>query len=121
MNKVQTGDPIQIRASTWNSFIDAAEYVKNLQADQSGGALKNGVHNGVVLLKNEEGILFSRFSAMAITDVLIRPDANEMEFAGKCPAFIGRKMTDAYEGYPYAVLLGPCSSAWGDSGTGEHT
>ena len=40
MNKVQTGDPIQIRASTWNSFIDAAEYVKNLQADQSGGALK---------------------------------------------------------------------------------
>ena len=107
MNKVQTGDPIQIRASTWNSFIDAAEYVKNLQADQSGGALKNGVHNGVVLLKNEEGILFSRFSAMVITDVLIRPDANEMEFAGKCPAFIGRKMTDAYEGYPYAVLLEP--------------
>ena len=92
MNKVQTGDPIQIRASTWNSFIDAAEYVKNLQADQSGGVLKNGVHNGVVLLKNEEGILFSRFSAMVITDVLIRPDANEMEFAGKCPAFIGRKM-----------------------------
>ena len=42
MNKVQTGDPIQIKASTWNSFIDAAEYVKNLQSDQGGGPLRNG-------------------------------------------------------------------------------
>jgi len=51
--------------------------------------------------------LFPRFSAMAITDVLIRPDANEPEFTGKCPAFLGRKVTNAYEEYPYAVLLEP--------------
>ena len=44
---------------------------------------------------------------MAITDVLIRPDANEPEFTGKCPAFLGRKVTNAYEEYPYAVLLEP--------------
>ena len=52
MNKVKTGDPIQIKASTWNSFIDAAEYVKNLQSDQGGSPLKNGNYSGVVLLKN---------------------------------------------------------------------
>ena len=51
--------------------------------------------------------MFPRFSAMAITDVLIRPDANEPEFTGKCPAFLGRKVTNAYEEYPYAVLLEP--------------
>ena len=44
---------------------------------------------------------------MAITDVLIRPDVNEPEFTGKCPAFLGRKVTNAYEEYPYAVLLEP--------------
>ena len=107
MNKVQTGDPIQIKAATWNSFIDAAEYVKNLQSDQCGGPLRNGNYSGVVLLKNGESTLFPRFSAMAITDVLIRPDANEPEFTGKCPAFLGRKVTNAYEEYPYAVLLEP--------------
>ena len=107
MNKVQTGDLIQIKASTWNSFIDAAEYVKNLQSDQSGGVLRNGNYSGVVLLKNGESTLFPRFSAMAITDVLIRPDVNEPEFTGKCPAFLGRKVTNAYEEYPYAVLLEP--------------
>ena len=107
MNKVQTGDPIQIKAATWNSFIDAAEYVKNLQSDQRGGPLSNGNYSGVVLLKNGESTLFPRFSAMAITDVLIRPDVNEPEFTGKCPAFLGRKVTNAYEEYPYAVLLEP--------------
>lgn len=107
MNKVQTGDPIQIKASTWNSFIDAAEYVKNLQSDQTGGVLKSSNHNGIVLLKNGESTLFPRFSAMAIADVLIRPDVNEQEFSGKCPAFLGRKVTTAYEEYPYAVLLEP--------------
>lgn len=107
MNKVQTGDPIQIKAVTWNSFIDAAEYVKNLQSDQRGGPLSNGNYSGVVLLKNGESTLFPRFSAMAITDVLIRPDVNEPEFTGKCPAFLGRKVTNAYEEYPYAVLLEP--------------
>ena len=107
MNKVQTGDPIQIKAATWNSFIDAAEYVKNLQSDQCGGPLRNDNSSGVVLLKNGESTLFPRFSAMAITDVLIRPDANEPEFTGKCPAFLGRKVTNAYEEYPYAVLLEP--------------
>ena len=95
MNKVQTGDPIQIKAATWNSFIDAAEYVKNLQSDQRGGPLSNGNYSGVILLKNGESTLFPRFSAMAITDVLIRPDANEPEFTGKCPAFLGRKVTNA--------------------------
>ena len=107
MNKVQTGDPIQIKAATWNSFIDAAEYVKNLQSDQRGGPLSNGNYSGVILLKNGESTLFPRFSTMAITDVLIRPDANEPEFTGKCPAFLGRKVTNAYEEYPYAVLLEP--------------
>lgn len=107
MNKVQTGDPIQIKAATWNSFIDAAEYVKNLQSDQRGGPISNGNYSGVILLKNGESTLFPRFSAMAITDVLIRPDVNEPEFTGKCPAFLGRKVTNAYEEYPYAVLLEP--------------
>ena len=107
MNKVKTGDPIQIKASTWNSFIDAAEYVKNLQSDQGGSPLKNGNYSGVVLLKNGESTLFPRFSAMAVADVLIRPEANEPEFTGRCPAFLGRKVTSAYEEYPYAVLLEP--------------
>lgn len=107
MNKVKTGDPIQIKAFTWNSFIDAAEYVKNLQSDQGGSPLKNGNYSGVVLLKNGESTLFPRFSAMAVADVLIRPEANEPEFTGRCPAFLGRKVTSAYEEYPYAVLLEP--------------
>ena len=91
MNKVQTGDPIQIKAATWNSFIDAAEYVKNLQSDQCGGPLSNGNYSGVVLLKNGESTLFPRFSAMAITDVLIRPDANNRNLPGSAWRFSGER------------------------------
>lgn len=61
MNKVQTGDPIQIKAATWNSFIDAAEYVKNLQSDQCGGPLSNGNSSGVVLLKTGKAHCFPGF------------------------------------------------------------
>lgn len=107
MNKVQTGDPIQIKASTWNSFIDAAEYVKNLQSDQRGGPLRNGNSSGVVLLKNGEGTLFPQFSALVLTDMLIKPSVNEKEFTGKTPAFLGRRMVENFAEYPYAILLEP--------------
>lgn len=107
MNKVQSGQPVEIKASTWNSFIDAAEFVKNLQSNQNALSIKSGIHNGIIYLKNGESTLFPQFSALVLTDMLIKPSVNEKEFTGKTPAFLGRRMAESFAEHPYAILLEP--------------
>lgn len=110
MKKVQPGQPLEIKATTWNAFIDAAEYVKNIQSNQNSPSLRNGLHNGVVLIKNGESATYPQFSAMVLADIIIKPAANLREFKEKIPAFVGCRMIEAYEGYPYAILLEPIAS-----------
>ena len=54
MEKVRSGESVTIKASTWNSFIDAANYVKEARQNQRGKGLKSGIQTGIVLVKNAE-------------------------------------------------------------------
>ena len=55
MEKVKAGDKVVIRASTWNAFIDAANFTKEQRQNQLGKGLKSGLTTGIVLVKNAEG------------------------------------------------------------------
>ncbi len=110
MKKVQAGDNLEIKASTWNAFIDAANFVKGIQSNQHGSIIRNGMFNGVVFIKNTERATYPQFSALVLTDILIKPDKNEAEFKGKISIFAGVKMTETLAGKPYAILLEPLES-----------
>ena len=40
MEKVRSGDKVVIKASTWNAFIDAANFAKEQRLNQLGKGLK---------------------------------------------------------------------------------
>ena len=110
MEKVRSGEQLVIKASTWNAFIDAANFTKEQRQNQFGKGLRSGVGAGVVLIKNAEPELRDRFTALILNDIAVPPSANENEFVSCPPVFIGQKMTDEREGRPYAILLEPVAA-----------
>lgn len=107
MEKVCSGDALVIRASTWNAFVDAANYVKEARQNQLGHALRSGVDVGIVLVKNTEAAAYPRFSALVLSGVCVTAAANEDEFVSCTPVFKGAKATSQNAGMPFAVLLEP--------------
>ena len=110
MEKVKAGDSVVIKASTWNAFIDAANWAKEQRQCRDGKGLRSGVGAGIVLLKNGESEQRDRFAAMVLNDVAVPPNANEDEFVSCPPVFVGVKMTEEREGKPYAILLQPLAA-----------
>ena len=110
MEKVKAGDKVVIRASTWNAFIDAANWTKEQRQNQLGKGLRSGVGTGIVLVKNGEGEQRDRFTALVLSDIAIPPNVNEDEFVSCAPVFVGQKMTEEREGKPYAILLQPLAA-----------
>ena len=102
MEKVRSGEGVVIKASTWNAFIDAANYAKEQRQNQFGKTLKSGIATGVVLVKNAESETRDRFSALVLNDIAVPPNLNEDEFTSCPPVFIGQKMTEEREGEPLA-------------------
>ena len=77
MEKVKAGDKVVIRASTWNAFIDAANWTKEQRQNQLGKGLRSGVGTGIVLMKNGEAwLLGSQFTPLdaACTHTICDPD-----------------------------------------------
>ena len=94
MEKVRSGESVTIKAATWNAFIDAANFTKEMRQNQRGKGLKSGIQTGIVLVKNAESELRERFAALVLCDIAVPPNVNELEFTSCPPVFIGQKMTD---------------------------
>ena len=107
MEKVRAGEQVAIRASTWNAFIDAANWVKEAQRNTLGGGVRSGIGGGIVAVKNMEEKAMYRLSALVLTGVLVSYESNADEFLTCPPAFEGHLMTAAREGMPYAILMEP--------------
>lgn len=99
-----------IRASTWNAFVDAANFTKEMRQNQCGKGLRSGIATGIVLVKNAESEQRDRFAALVLNDIAVPPNVNEDEFVSCTPVFIGQKMTDEREGKPYGILLQPLAA-----------
>ena len=107
MEKVRQGEQVVIKASTWNGFVDAANWVKEAKQNTLGGGISSGIGGGIVPMKNMEETAYPRFSALVITGVAVSPSANEDEFVSCPTVFEGQKMTTEREDMPYAILLEP--------------
>lgn len=107
MEKVRSGEAVNIKASTWNAFVDAANWVKEAKQNSLGAGVRSGIGGGIVPMKNMEESAYPRFSALVITGVAVSPSANEDEFVSCPPVFEGQRMIAEREGMPYAVLLEP--------------
>ena len=110
MEKVRQGEQVVIKASTWNGFVDAANFVKEAKQNTLGGGIRSGIGGGIVPLKNMEDRDYPRFSALVITGVAVSPSANEDEFVSCPTVFEGQRMTSEREDIPYAVLLEPIAA-----------
>ena len=77
--KVRPGDPLTIRADTFNSFIDAAEYVRR-QNQTVRPQRTEPPSSGVILVRNDTGADLDRFSVMAIDSPLVSRGDSENEF-----------------------------------------
>lgn len=107
MEKVRSGDELVIRASTWNAFVDAANWVRDQRINRGAKGVRSGAGVGIVFVKNAESEARERFTALVLCDIAVPPNVNEDEFLSVQPVFIGQKMTDEREGKPYAILLEP--------------
>ena len=52
MEKVRAGEAVSIKASTWNAFVDAANYVKEARQNRSAKGVSAGLDVGIVRIKN---------------------------------------------------------------------
>jgi len=79
LEKVRTGQSFRPKADTWNAFVHAAQYVRDREI--GGGARIGDLARGeTVTIKNSSGADRARFNVLAVSDILIDPDANESEF-----------------------------------------
>ncbi len=105
MNKVQSGSDFEVKASTWNSFIDAANANKNSQNNQNFSSIRNSLKSGEIFIKNMTSTTMSQFSTLTLGEVLVKPSDNESEFKNRLPAFTGYLDSDSSR--PFAILLEP--------------
>ena len=47
MEKVRQGEQVVIRASTWNGFVDAANFVKEAKQNSLGVGIRSGIGGGI--------------------------------------------------------------------------
>lgn len=81
LRKVTTGEPVQIKATTWNAFVDAAIYTK--QQQRAGGVpIASGTEYPAttVLVRNNTGSDLSAYAVVGISGPIILPSDNEDEF-----------------------------------------
>ena len=112
MKKVATGEKFQVKASTWNSFIDAAAHHKNTQLKLGSGALRSNSKTGIILVRNDSGSLLEQFMPVVLDDLIIQPDneEKEQEFKSRIPVFSGRKVSADNKDKPFTILQVPLES-----------
>lgn len=112
MRKVTSGEKFQVKAATWNAFIDAANYHKDHQLQLGSGALRGSDKTGIVLVRNDSGGLLEQFAPVILDDLIIQPDGaeKEQEFKSRVPVFSGKEVSADNKDMPFAVLQVPLES-----------
>ena len=98
LKKVSSGDPFAPTADTWNTFIDAAQYVQQRQINIRSSVRGRDTKPGIVLVRNKSGEDCYQFAALGIDDVIIKPGgAGEQEFRNRTLTFDCKKLGDINE------------------------
>jgi len=107
MNKVTTGQKFKPKATTWNSFVDAAVYVKQRQSDLTSKALRRDTRSGIVLVRNSTEEDLGQFAGSSLGELIIKPEDNEPEFRANIPIFEAELITEENKDRPIVILQKP--------------
>jgi len=78
LNKVRSGDSLQIPAKAYNAFVDAALDQRQRSLSTTGDALRDQKQSNFVLVKNESGAARAQFDVLAIhSPIIARADNGE--------------------------------------------
>jgi len=105
LKKVRPGQPLDIPAATFNTFVDAArDYLQRQQAT-SGKPTQSFRQTGIVPVKNASGADAARFTVLGIDSPILSPSEAPDSFANQV-AFVGVTATASHAG-KFVVLLEP--------------
>lgn len=107
LRKVSPGDPLQIPAPTFNTFVDAARDFKSRQHDTKQHTQPTQANTGIVAVLNEAGVELDRFSVLGIGGVLIKPVDNADEFQQR--VMLRGVLPTAQDSARFVVLLEPAA------------
>lgn len=109
MEKIQSGQPMRIKADTFNSILDATRAYKERQ--QGGGRSANREYSdsNIVLVKNDSGVDAERFGVLGIDGPIIPPSENLSEFENRVTFACSTPTAGTHEG-KFVVLAGPIAA-----------
>lgn len=115
MKKVKPGEPIEIAASTWNSFIDAASFMNKIATNMSSSNIFGGLAQGVVLVKNTTGSDLDIFATVVLDGSIAtavessddEDNKNEKPFSSRLPCFNCITPSQKHSNKPFVVLVEP--------------
>ena len=108
--KVTAGQNFEVKAATWNGFIDAANYVQQQQVSLGSEGARTLNQTGVILVKNSSGATIPQFGLVALKDVVIKPTnstAAKRTFSNDMPFFEADAYTEETKQKPIAILQEP--------------
>lgn len=80
LQKVASGDPLEIPADTWNAVLDATRDFQARRNDQRQGQRSGQSRDNIILVANSGGSDLPQFAAVALTSVVLSPDDSLPEF-----------------------------------------
>jgi len=84
MKKVRPGQPLEVPAGTFNTFIDTAQAHLDRTRGKGEGQLPGGVwsnsDSGRILVRNDSGALVDRFGILGVDDIVIAESDNSDQF-----------------------------------------
>ena len=89
MEKVRQGEAVNIKAATWNSFLDAADFARRARRLVGAQAVPSGFGGNMVYVRNKCGETIPRFGAVVLADAVIPHDAASEDIECETPAFDG--------------------------------
>lgn len=95
--RVQAGDPLDIKAPTWNAMLEAAQAHQSRM--QGGGAPGTArvITPDVVDVYNDSGTGVGAFEVLGVDDVLVAPSADLQQFVNR-PCLRGVAPTEEHAG-----------------------
>jgi len=109
LKKVQSGDPLEIPARTFNTFVDAAQDFLARQRGTGQQITRAYRDPDIVLVKNSSGADRSQLHILGIDSPVIDPGENADEFKNK-PAVAGVTPSSSLHFGRFVVLLEPLAA-----------
>lgn len=106
MKKVRSGDPLDIPAATFNTFIDASRDFLDRQNNRNRRNATDSRNSGIILIKNGSGEDRARFEILGIKEPIISVSDNEEQFKNRV-ALTGELPTEDDHTGKFVILLEP--------------